>query len=53
MEYEEIIHLLGYAGDHDQPVRITVSGDAKSRRADQRGHPRGGPRSVRAPAWRG
>jgi hypothetical protein len=29
MEYEEIIHLLGYAGDHDQPVRITVSGDAE------------------------
>ena len=25
MRYEEIVSLLGYAGDHDQPVRITTT----------------------------
>jgi hypothetical protein len=25
MRYEEIVSLLGYAGDHDQAVRITTT----------------------------
>jgi hypothetical protein len=25
MTYEHIVTLLGYAGDHDQPVRITTT----------------------------
>lgn len=25
MRYEEIIELLGYAGDHERPVRIVTS----------------------------
>ena len=25
MRYEEIVSLLGYAGDHDQAVRITTN----------------------------
>lgn len=25
MGYDEVVSLLGYAGDHDQPVRITLS----------------------------
>ncbi len=26
MKYEEVVSLLGYAGDHDQPVRINLDG---------------------------
>mgnify|MGYP006314031523 CR=1 FL=1 len=26
MKYEEMVSLLGYAGDHEQPVRITLGG---------------------------
>ncbi len=26
MKYEEVVSLLGYAGDHEQPVRITLGG---------------------------
>jgi len=25
MQYDDILSLLGYAGDHDQPVRIVTS----------------------------
>lgn len=25
MKFDEIVSLLGYAGDHDQPVRIVLS----------------------------
>ena len=26
MKYEEMVSLLGYAGDHEHPVRITLGG---------------------------
>jgi len=29
MRYEEIVSLLGYAGDHEQAVRITTSDEAE------------------------
>ena len=29
MRYEEIVSLLGYAGDHEQTVRITTSDSAE------------------------
>ncbi len=29
MRYEEIVSLLGYAGDHEQAVRITTSDRAE------------------------
>ena len=29
MRYEEIVSLLGYAGDHEQAVRITTSDKAE------------------------
>ena len=29
MRYEEIVSLLGYAGDHEQAVRITTSDESE------------------------
>ena len=29
MTYDEIVSLLGYAGDHDQPVRVALTGGAE------------------------
>lgn len=26
MKYEEVVSMLGYAGDHDQAVRVTLAG---------------------------
>jgi len=25
MRYDEVVSVLGYAGDHDQPVRVTMA----------------------------
>lgn len=29
MKYDDVVSLLAYAGDHDQPVRLTLSGDSE------------------------
>ena len=29
MEYDEVVSLLGYAGDHDQPVRLILAGNSE------------------------
>jgi len=29
VDYDEVVSLLGYAGDHEQPVRLTLAGNTE------------------------
>ena len=47
MTYEDIVALLGYAGGHEQTVRITTTdADGSRRHSDERGYPHHGARGL-------